>query len=91
MQEGAVSPLVALCSNSQEALVIGHAAAALATLALTASVRPQMVQEGAVWPLVQLCAKSKDERVLESCTAALANLSLDDEGRGKVRACTMTH
>jgi hypothetical protein len=51
---GALRNLVALCAKSQDKLVLGNAAEALANLGAHDKTRSQLVVEGAVPPLVQV-------------------------------------
>jgi hypothetical protein len=57
-----------------DATVLGNAAGALATLALSAGCRLQMIEQGAARALVGICQSSSDPRVLGNAAEALANL-----------------
>ena len=84
MTEGAVPPLVELCSSSTDNRVLGYAAETLLNLALHEGSGPQIVQEGAVRPLVQLCKTSDDNTMLQYAALALANLALHESSRVRI-------
>jgi hypothetical protein len=67
IQQGAIRPLIQICGRATDATVLGHAAGALANLALNVDCIPNIITEGAVRPLVGLCSRSQDATVLGNC------------------------
>ena len=73
-------PLVALCTNSDDPVVLANAAGALANLALDEGSRVQITRDGAR-PLVNLLISHPDSQVLATAAEALSNLAFDEQVR----------
>jgi hypothetical protein len=78
VQEGAIFPLVHICSTSQDTVVLQYAVGALCNLSAHEGTRPQIMKRGGIQPLVQLCNTCADEQVLRKAVETLANLATHD-------------